>query len=78
MAAGMGERLSPLSDKSTKCLIPIGNIPMLWYPMRSLDLCGFKGKSLVLNKIIFNIATQTEYPFNLLKHCKCDVSLFQF
>lgn len=43
MAAGRGGRLSPLGDISAKCLVPIGNIPMVWYPMRSLDLSGFKG-----------------------------------
>ena len=46
MAAGRGSRLTPLSDKIAKCLLPIGNIPMLWFPLRSLDLAGFKGKCL--------------------------------
>jgi len=44
LAAGRGERLAPVSDKTPKCLIPIGNVPMLWYPLRSLDLAGFSGK----------------------------------
>lgn len=43
MAAGRGGRLAPLSDKVTKCLVTIGNIPMLWFPLRSLDLAGFNG-----------------------------------
>lgn len=43
MAAGRGGRLSPLGDHTAKCLVPIGNIPMVWYPVRSLDLSGFAG-----------------------------------
>ncbi|XP_067928648.1 translation initiation factor eIF2B subunit gamma-like [Watersipora subatra] len=41
MAAGRGSRLTPLSDNISKCLLPIGNIPMLWFPLRSFDLAGF-------------------------------------
>lgn len=44
LAAGRGSRLSPLSDNCYKCLIPVANVPMLWYPLRSCDLAGFKGR----------------------------------
>ncbi|KAF6031174.1 EIF2B3 [Bugula neritina] len=50
LAAGRGERLAPVSDKTPKCLIPIGNVPMLWYPLRSLDLAGFSDVLIVILK----------------------------
>lgn len=44
MAAGKGSRMTELTLKRPKCLLPIGNLPMVWYPIRLLERSGFQGK----------------------------------
>jgi L-glutamine-phosphate cytidylyltransferase len=42
LAAGMGSRLSPLTDATPKCLVEVNNIPILQRLMHSLRSHGFK------------------------------------
>lgn len=42
MAAGIGSRMSPLTDKIPKALLPVGNLPMIWYPINLLEKAGFE------------------------------------
>ncbi|MBE9485587.1 MAG: NTP transferase domain-containing protein [Chloroflexi bacterium] len=42
LAAGMGSRLSPLTDSTPKCLVEVNRIPILERLMRSLCGHGFK------------------------------------
>ncbi len=42
LAAGMGSRLSPLTDSTPKCLVEVNQIPILERLMRSLHSHGFK------------------------------------
>lgn len=42
LAAGMGSRLSPLTDSNPKCLVEVNRIPILERLMRSLRSHGFK------------------------------------
>lgn len=42
LAAGMGSRLSPLTDSTPKCLVEVNRIPILERLMRSLCSHGFK------------------------------------
>lgn len=49
MAGGKGSRMTEVTAKRPKCLLPIGNLPMLWYPIRMLEKSGFKGNSLDVN-----------------------------
>jgi NDP-sugar pyrophosphorylase family protein len=42
LAAGMGSRLSPLTDSTPKCLVAVNRIPILERLMRSLRSHGFK------------------------------------
>lgn len=42
LAAGMGSRLSPLTDSTPKCLVEVNQIPILERLMRSLRSHGFK------------------------------------
>jgi len=46
LAAGFGTRLSPLTDKWPKCLMPIGQRPLLAYWLEYVKLMGI-GKTLV-------------------------------
>ena len=43
LAAGAGSRMRELTRKKAKCLLPIGNKPMIFYPIQSLVDAGFKG-----------------------------------
>ena len=41
LAAGKGSRMTELTAGKPKCLLPIGNLPMLWYPLKLLEQSGF-------------------------------------
>ncbi len=44
MAAGKGSRLSELTHGTRpKCLLPIGNRPMIWFTLKMLQQAGFEG-----------------------------------
>lgn len=48
LAAGEGSKMFPLTEKLPKCLLPIGNVPLIWYPVNYLENCGFQGIDLSL------------------------------
>lgn len=43
LAGGTGSRMSEMVTDTPKCLLPIGNKPMIWYPVRMLEKAGFNG-----------------------------------
>lgn len=43
LAGGKGSRMSELSSNIPKCLLPIGNKPMIFYSVRMLEKAGFTG-----------------------------------
>lgn len=43
LAGGPGSRFDTLTTNCSKCLLPIGNKPMIWYPVRMLEKAGFTG-----------------------------------
>ena len=43
MAAGRGSRMTDLTHDKPKCLLPIGNRPMIWYSLKMLQDAGFQG-----------------------------------
>lgn len=42
MAAGKGSRMTELTARKPKCLLPIGNLPMIWFPLNLLQRTGFQ------------------------------------
>ena len=42
LAGGEGSRMNKLTSSKPKCLLPIGNYPMIWYPLNMLKSIGFK------------------------------------
>lgn len=43
LAGGRGTRMNDLTSDIPKCLLPIGNKPMIWYPVKMLEKAGFNG-----------------------------------
>ena len=44
LAGGRGTRMTDITISKPKCLLPIGNYPMVWYSLNMLKRIGFKGK----------------------------------
>lgn len=44
MAAGGGSRMTDLTASIPKPLLPVGNRPLLWYPLNLLERAGFEGE----------------------------------
>ena len=43
LAAGQGSRMRDLTSKCPKAMLPIGNKPMMYYPIKMLQEAGFDG-----------------------------------
>ena len=43
LAAGRGSRMYPLTEDCPKALLPVGNRPLIWYPVHLLESNGFDG-----------------------------------
>lgn len=41
MAGGKGSRMTDLTSGKAKCLLPVGNHPLVWYPLNMLQSAGF-------------------------------------
>ena len=43
LAGGRGSRMYPLTEDCPKALLPVGNRPLIWYPVQLLENNGFQG-----------------------------------
>ena len=50
LAGGSGSRLMPFTSYTSKHLLPIDNVPMIFYPLKNLQLIGVKDVYLIINK----------------------------
>ena len=41
LAGGKGSRMTDLTSGKAKCLLPVGNLPLVWYPLNTLQSAGF-------------------------------------
>ncbi|PSN35021.1 Translation initiation factor eIF-2B subunit gamma [Blattella germanica] len=48
LAAGRGTRMTELTAGKPKCLLPIGNKPMVWYPLQLLECAGIRDAIVVV------------------------------
>lgn len=44
LAAGKGSRITELTTRKPKCLLPIGNRPMVYYSLKKIEKSGFRGE----------------------------------
>nr|CAG32728.1 hypothetical protein RCJMB04_34b5 [Gallus gallus] len=52
MAAGGGSRMTDLTSSIPKPLLPVGNRPLLWYPLNLLERAGFEEVIVITRKEI--------------------------
>ncbi|RWS03865.1 translation initiation factor eIF-2B subunit gamma-like isoform X1 [Dinothrombium tinctorium] len=50
-AAGKGSRITELSCSMPKCLLPVGNEPIIFYPIRMLQKANFKEVTIIIPDI---------------------------
>ncbi|KAK5644306.1 hypothetical protein RI129_005606 [Pyrocoelia pectoralis] len=48
LAAGKGSRMHEITAAKPKCLLPVGNKPLVWYPLVKLQEIGFKDVILIV------------------------------
>ncbi|XP_050525603.1 translation initiation factor eIF-2B subunit gamma [Daktulosphaira vitifoliae] len=48
MAAGKGSRIPEMTVTKPKCLLPVGNKPMIYYPLKLLESSGFKETKIIV------------------------------
>lgn len=53
LAAGKGSRMRDVTEKIPKALVPIGNVPLIYFPLKSLERVGFQG--IALDVLMLNI-----------------------
>lgn len=44
MAVGGGSRMMDVTSSIPKALLPVGNKPLIWYPLNLLEQVGFEGE----------------------------------
>ena len=65
LAGGKGSRMTELTAAKPKCLLPIGNMPMIWYPLRLLERSGFTEAIVVATETTKTEVTSTLDKLNL-------------
>ncbi|KAL6433010.1 hypothetical protein ACFW04_006361 [Cataglyphis niger] len=51
LAGGKGSRMTELTAGQPKCLLPIANVPMIWYPLQILERSGFREAIVVVSEL---------------------------
>jgi len=51
LAGGKGSRMTELTADQPKCLLPIANVPMIWYPLQILERSGFKEAIIIVSEL---------------------------
>ncbi|XP_075217081.1 eukaryotic translation initiation factor 2B subunit gamma [Lycorma delicatula] len=54
MAGGKGSRMTELTAEKPKCLLPVGNLPLLWYPLQLLERSKFLEAIVVVSESVRN------------------------
>jgi NDP-sugar pyrophosphorylase family protein len=70
LAGGKGGGMSELTSNVHKCLLPIGNKPMLWYPVRMLEKAGFNGIFKVFCLLFLGVLSVVFFSFLILQRNK--------
>ncbi len=77
MAAGGGSRMTDLTYNTPKPMLPVGNKPLMWYPLNLLERVGFEGESSIFFQSTSTITTTTTSKItgtttaHYEKYCSC-------
>ncbi|ESO92323.1 hypothetical protein LOTGIDRAFT_206598 [Lottia gigantea] len=69
MAGGKGSRMTDLTSKCYKAVLPIGNRPMIWYSLNSLERAGFE------DVIIIALESSVNEIHRSLSNCNIKIKL---
>ncbi|KAI0207617.1 Translation initiation factor eIF-2B subunit gamma [Lamellibrachia satsuma] len=70
LAAGQGSRISDLTSSVPKALLPIANMPMIWYPVQMLEKAGFQEALVVVLE-----STRADIEKALVEICDVKIKL---
>ncbi|XP_043504412.1 translation initiation factor eIF-2B subunit gamma [Polistes fuscatus] len=65
LAGGKGSRMTELTAGQPKCLLPIGNKPMIWFSLQLLERSGFKECIVVVSESMKNDVSSSLDKLNL-------------
>ncbi|XP_066548154.1 translation initiation factor eIF2B subunit gamma isoform X2 [Amia ocellicauda] len=67
MAAGGGSRMMDLTYSTPKALLPVGNKPLIWYPLNLLERVGFEEVIIITTKEIQKLlSTDTKMKLDIV------------
>ena len=68
LAAGVGSRLRPITDKIPKCLVPINGHPLLYYWLKLFENYG-------IDEVLINLHHLTDLVFEFLEENEFDLKV---
>ena len=68
LAAGLGTRLRPITDKTPKCLVPINGVPLLGYWLKNLQISG-------VSEVLINTHYLNDQVEQFIKSQKLDIKI---
>jgi len=76
MAAGGGSRMTDLTYSTPKPMLPVGNKPLMWYPLNLLERVGFEEVIVITTKEVQKMMS-TDQKMKLEVKMKLDVECIQ-
>lgn len=76
MAAGGGSRMTDLTYNTPKALLPVGNKPLMWYPLNLLERVGFEEVIVITTKEVHKMMS-TDPKMKMDVKMKLDVVCIQ-
>lgn len=76
MAAGGGSRMTDLTYNTPKALLPVGNKPLIWYPLNLLERVGFEEVIVITTKEVQKMMS-TDLKMKMDVKMKLDVVCIQ-
>ncbi|TWW73955.1 Translation initiation factor eIF-2B subunit gamma eIF-2B GDP-GTP exchange factor subunit gamma [Takifugu flavidus] len=76
MAAGGGSRMTDLTYNTPKAMLPVGNKPLIWYPLNLLERVGFEEVIVITTKEVQKMMS-TDPKMKLDMRIKLDVECIQ-
>nr|ADD38394.1 Translation initiation factor eIF-2B subunit gamma [Lepeophtheirus salmonis] len=65
LAGGRGSRFTDLTNSKGKCLLPVGNMPLIWYSLDNLVKLGFKEAIVLVNDAVKSEVAGIPDKYNL-------------